>query len=507
MFQLKTTRRTLILSALSFLFIVTACAAQTYPIVRGETTTELVFAPDGQTLWSEEWSGQLVIRSSDGQTEKYRGSLPSRFGGEMLLHKDGSLRYRGDAPDHDGGELRVLKDGSFLRATNAGAVKWFDPPQMGQPLRVRRELAPPPAMDWEADDYQPAKFEGAPQGTRVYRTQFSQQPSGRPGQAPRGTKLRSAGALAISPDEARVAVSLIVRLWDDQRESLGNEPGRQEITRVWNLQTGAIEMERKVLLPGLRDGKVEAGEFPYDPACLGWADAQTLVVARGLSLTRFDATTGRQISAWQPANAQREFVTAKLKRLRKRQSISPIEVNEFIKFAQPRPFDVESQQLMALSDDGSQLLLLQWSNLWSKPLLTWWDSATGEAQILSEDRGMTPLKGRISSDGTKVAVWDNWDVWSWRRENRSSPFAPSLSQVTIPTAKGGGFGKPVSPATTPQTKLGPVRIVALTGDRIAWARDYGTPFVLRFMLKADLGRRPVRLEDLRTVETQTPLSK
>ena len=451
MFQLKMIRRTLTLSTLASLLMATTCVAQTHPRTRFETTTELAFAPGGQTLWSEERAGKLVIRSGDGQTEIYRGSLP-----------------RGD-----GGELRVLKDGSLLRATQLGALQWFEPPKMGQSLRLRRELSAPPAMDWELDGTKPTTAQTAPHGARIYECQFGGQRKMELGD------LRSAGVLAVAPDEKRVAVSFTIRLQRDGLNSLDSGSPKQEIIRVWNLQNGAVETEQKVLLPGWSNDKTEAGEFPFYPARLGWASNQTFVVARGLSLARFDAATGKQTGEWQPANAQREFVIADLKRLRKRQSISSVEVNEFIKSAQPRPFDVESQQLMALSDDGTQLVLFDYA----ESLLTLWDSATGVAQILSDEARIRPLGVRFSSDGTKVAAWNNWNVSSWSHENRSSPFYPLITQTT-----------------TAEIKTGLTQSVALTGDRIALGSNSTTPFVLRFVPSVDFGRRPARLERLRGVE-------
>lgn len=72
-------------------------AALRAPVTLG--INSLFYAPDGQTLWSVDDAGRLVIRARDGITELYRGTI---------------------APGVDG--LHILRDSSFIFYINSSST-------------------------------------------------------------------------------------------------------------------------------------------------------------------------------------------------------------------------------------------------------------------------------------------------------------------------------------------------------------------------------------------------
>lgn len=331
----------------------------------GQQISSLVYAPDGQSLWSVNLVGELTVRSRDGRTVTCRGTV----GWNVVM-------------------LRVLKDGSFLAGTSEDALKWFEPPQAGEPLKLRREFDGPEARG---------------------RKKMRRREPATPEEETAAVSNLYFNDLVVSPDRKRVAYSL---LKSDFYDGIMYDTPTQEVIRVWNLASGRVESEHIVTAATLsvqKKGSITLGLGSTMPTGLfgtktklAWADAQTLVVARGLSLSRLDAATGKLVSAWKPANAPRALATADVMRQAKYLGMLAAQLNLIVKSAQPRALDVEAQRLLALSDDGTQLVV--WDG--GKKLLTLWDSAAGTAEILSESAAFVRGSAKFSPDGTKVAAWD-----------------------------------------------------------------------------------------------------
>ena len=344
----------------------------------------LTYAPDEQSLWSLSLAGELTVRAGDGKTVNYQGKVPAF----AVL-------------------LRVLKDGSFLVGTSDDSLQWFEPPRAGEPLQLRREFDGPEAR-----------------GLKKRANPRANEPATDEEKRAAIDNLRF-NDLVISPDEKRVAYSL-----SKSNVFVGAiiyDTPTKEVIRVWNLASGQVESEHVVKTPtlsvkqgGLSDAKLsgpvtfdEISGFPEPGTKLAWADDETLVVARGLSLERFDAATGAKRSEWKPADAVKDL---------------------------GRAFDVDAQKLLALSSDGKQLLVLDGAHL-----LTLWNSQTGEARVLSDDSGVgsggsefvpeaapfVPWKAKFSPDGTKVAAWERDDILVWSLKGQMMVYASDAGSKDV----------------------------------------------------------------------------
>ena len=410
------------------------------------TTASLYFAPDGQSLWSVGRDGELTIGTRDGRSVIFRGLLPRR----------------------EGGGLQVLKDGSFLLGNAWGELQWFEPPQEGQPLKLRRAFDGPEAKAWQAAR---AWQRAEPMPTEMMKL---------------GTGSRSFGALAVAPNERRVAYSFDILHHSGGAIFSGGAP-KQETIRVWNLESGVIESEHiaksDLFGPPKAEGSTSPSRAPWHgKPQLAWADAQTLVIARGLALERFDATTGEKASEWKPLDAPQALGRANVLGQDKYLVMSPAEMNILVKTALPFPFDAAKQRLLALSADGKQLIVCD-----GRKLVTLWNSETGEARILSENAAFVPVAAKFSPDGTRVAAWDGKMVRAWQADE--SRMAQALSGERRRIIMG--------LMTIPAREGAPVWDVALTGNRLAWAQKANEVWSLPLSSPGEIGRRPARLEDLK----------
>lgn len=452
--MLHNLRRALILPALTLCLAVPAAHADDVaasPAPAASRIMSLTYAPDGQSLWSVTRDGQLTIRTRDGKAMIYRGKVDS---GVVML--------------------RVLKDGSFLAGTSEDALQWFEPPQAGEPLKLRREFDGPEARG-NRKRLNPTLNKSATDEEKmaaVNNLQFND--------------------LAVSPDEKRVAYSLVKSLVGG---AIIYDTPTQEVIRVWNLASSQVESEHIVTTPTLSFkgkvsdeallGPITLAGLPGSGSKLAWADDQTLVVARGLSLARFDAATGKLVGEWKPEHAPQALATAGVMRQAKYLGMSPAQLKGIVNSAPPRAFDVGAQQLLALSDDGTQLLVFD-----GVKLLTLWDSATGEVEILSEGSEFVPWRAKTSLDGTKVAAWDNKTIRSWRSKSRISATQLSTGLVTIPPREDA-----------------PIWDVALANDRIAFARGTDEIFSIHLGSGSFLGTRPARLKDFQGLAPLTSGSR
>ena len=402
----------LILPALALAFALPSARAADAPTSwpNDATITALAFAPDGQSLWSVNRDGELTVRAGDGKAEIYRGSLPG------------------------GGEARVLKDGSFVFGANDGILTWFEPPQQGQALRVHRRFVGPEARIWKQMEERTGREMAGGKIDEPMSDEMKQLL----------WKSPYFGAIAVSPDEKRVAYSFLIY-------SIENSERSQEVIRVWNLETGAAESEQKVEWRGFvvynRENKssyTTNASLPADTnrfnVLLAWADAQTLVVARGLALERFDATTGEKLGEWKPLDAPAALARANLLRMPQYAGKSPAELDILLKTAQPQGFDAGAQKLLALSRDGKQLLVFD-----NESLVTLWDSATGEAHIVVDNAGaesegsefvpkaakFMPFAAEFSPDGTKVAAWERDAILVWSRQGQTMIYAGDQSSGSV----------------------------------------------------------------------------
>ena len=377
--------------------------------------TSLIYAPNEQ-LWSVDAARQLVIRASDGVTELYRGTLPP----------------------NNTRQIQVLRDGSFI--VSNGTPQWFERPQKGQPLKLRRAFetlrkkVEKPVADWTRKEF-----------TSRELLQLT---------------LRSMPVveLAVSPDEKRVAEAYKAETSHRFRSNAGNivdfsADSRVDVIRVWNLESGELESTRELW---------QTNRLQWDlPVQMGWDNGntsvyKTLIVARGLSVQRFDVTTGAFVSEWKPRDApdilaralniqseRDEYLmwTRPVRYLPKRilpsakVDATPAEVfNEAgenpVTPIQPKPqvtlgwlgkewmasFNVAEQRLLALSDDGKLLLAFDGAGL-----LTLWETTTGRAQILGEFPGFTPSGASVSFEGRIVAAWNGDVARVWRDQSELTP--------------------------------------------------------------------------------------
>lgn len=436
-------RHALILPALLLLPIAPhACADDAPTTTTEKTVTSLTYGPDGQSLWSVDRAGQLTIRASDGVTELYSGAIP--------------------LDDYGFGELKVLQDGSFVVGTNGGVMRWFEPPQKEQPIELRREFKGMELQDWERD------LVGVIQGPLpdwLHRWRDG---------------IRSFGDMAVSPDGTRVIYSYLTSFRP------GSAPS-QAVVRVWYLQKGSgiapqflVRSEQTIKLPDSDDNVWGTGDlkalpfsgstmYRFNPH-LAWLDNEAFVIGQGLWAQAYSAQAEKLLGGWRPTNAPEDLVRADLKRQKKYLTMSPVEVNEFVKFARRREFEVAAQRLLALSPDGNRLLV--WDD---KQLLTLWDIKTGEAQvqILSDSAEFVPWGAEFSPDGETVAAWDGKTFHAWRGQ---SDLMVNLIQ--------------------------PFDAVALLGDQVALVRAGDEIRFLSFKMlrpRSHVGPRPARLQDLREV--------
>ena len=399
------------------------------PALDASPITSLTYAPDGKSLWSVNINNQLTVRANDDKAEIYRGKLPAFTS-----------------------MLRVLKDGSFLAGTSDCALDWFEPPRAGEPLKLRREFdgleargikkrANPALKDTATDEEKMAA---------INNLRFND--------------------LVVAPDEKRVAYSLLKsEMWS----GIIYDTPTQEVIRVLNLESGQIESEQIVVMPTLSVPKkgsdtsglssIHAIRPDRSATKLAWADAQTLVVARGLSLERFDMA-GKKLSEWKPLDAPQALGRANVLVQEKYLAMSPAELNILVKTAQPLPFDVAAQKIVALSADGTQLVVSD-----NRKLVTLWNSTTGEARILSENTAFVPFYAHFSPDGARVAAWDTQTVRAWYGKSRMS---------------------------IPARENAPIWDVALSNERIALARGTDV-WSIRFLSDTLFPPGPTRLEDLR----------
>ena len=347
----------------------------------------MFYAPDGR-LWSVDDAWQLVIRASDGKTELYRGKLPVC----------------------DKRHLEFLYDGSFI--VSNGSPQWFEPPQKGQPLKLRRAFEGPQEKAWQ-------QFANWPSKERIPKELMRQIWGG-----------QSFGDLAISPDEKWLAESF--KTGFSSRSVLMGGP-TTDVIRVWNLESGELQSTQK-----LKDTNRSQRDLQVQ---LAWAkdrplgDYKILVVARGLSVQRFDAATGTLVSEWKPDDAP--DVLARALKIQSERDVylrsarpllfegmsdpaPPFPLKPRVKFEQldekwAGNFDAATQQLLALSNDGKQLLASDGAGL-----LTLWETTTGKAQILGEFPGFVPSRATVTFYGT-VAAWNGDVARIWRDQSELTP--------------------------------------------------------------------------------------
>ena len=315
-------RRAISLAALA-LFLCARCShaadVAAVPAPAASPIIALTYAPDGKSLWSATLDRQLTVRGNDGKTELYRGKLPAFTS-----------------------MLRVLKDGSLLAGTSDCALDWFEPPRAGEPLKLRREFDGPEARGIRKR-LNPALKDTATDEEKmaaINNLQFND--------------------LVVAPDEKRVAYSL---LQSDIWAGIIYGMPTQEVIRVLNLESGQIESEQIVVTPTLSTGKPLSDAELLGPitldgspgAKLAWADNKTLVVARGLTISRFDMA-GKKLSAWQPANAAETLTRAAALRGTQLLPISPAERETLVQSWPRRALNPDLQKTLALSPDGTQLL-------------------------------------------------------------------------------------------------------------------------------------------------------
>ena len=406
-------------------------ASPAVPAPAASPIIALFYAPDGKSLWSATLDRQLAVRANDGDTELYRGKLPASTS-----------------------MLRVLKDGSLLAGTSDCALDWFEPPRAGEPLKLRREFDGPEARGIRKR-LNPALKDTATDEEKmaaINNLQFND--------------------LVVAPDEKRVAYSLVKG--PDMAPIIYDTP-TQEVIRVLNLESGQIESEQIVVRPTLSVANIKSDDELLGPitldgspgAKLAWADNKTLVVARGLTIARFDMA-GKKLSEWKPANAAETLTRAAALRGTLLSPIAPAARETLIKSWQGRALNPDLQKALALSPDGTQLLATDDSQ---QGLLTLWNSATGEARILNDWTSFIPGKAKFSPDGTRVAAWDSTLVRSWSGKSEMS---------------------------YPARENAPIWDIALKDENIAIGNNAGE--VRSFAFGSEMGgKRPARLEDLRPV--------
>ncbi len=388
-------RRALQLGALSLLLTMPRAhaadaIATAAPVV--SPIDSLFYAPDGQSLWCVSSDDELTIRGSDGKNVRFRGKIS-----------------RGDIDTSRGinGGLKVLSDDSFLWCNGWGSLQWFKPPQAGQPLRVRHEFEGREALAW--------------------KNQLGGRMPERASSPFKDRGMSSLSTVAVSPDEKLMAHSFEVfrdrsvasnRLGIRDRNVPNNGFDNGTVVRVWNLETWKMESEDSQLW--------NRGHSRGDtPTKLAWTDAQTLAIARGLGVEVYTATVGEMVNDWTPLDAPKALERAIILRKPENEEKSPAEIEALVAEASEPKFDVGRGKIIALSTDGSQLIL--WI---AEGLVTLWNVETGEAQILSDDAGFEPDSALFSPDGATVTAWSWKEIRVWRG-GKSGLSLPMRSGVSI----------------------------------------------------------------------------
>ena len=334
------------------------------PAPTASPITSLFYAPDGQSLWCVSSDDELTIRGSDERNVRFRGKIS-----------------RGDTDTSRGtnGGLKVLDGNSFLWCSGWGSLQWFKPPQKGQPLRLRREFDGREALAWKA------QLHGQlPERNPRFSINWG---------------LSSLSTVAVSPDEKLVAHSFeVFRGYSMSINGFDNGT----VVRVWNLETGKMESEDSQLW--------NRGHSRGDtPTKLAWTDSQTLTIARGLGVERYTATVGEMVSDWTPLDAPEALERAIILQKPEHEGKSPAEIEALAAAVSEFKFNVGRDKSIALSTDGSQLIL--WS---AERLVTLWNVETGEAQILSDDADFMPVGAQFSPDGATVTAWTCKEIRVWR---------------------------------------------------------------------------------------------
>ena len=258
------TYRLTMMSALSFVLLSCPAHADENPVtvpfsklttaVNAKTMVSVAYAPDGKTLWLLNRTDDLQIWSLDDERILFAGKFPR------------VMR-----------ELRVMTDGSLLVRSTEGDLFWYEQPQPGQPLQMKREFIRP-------EPFKPSK--------RWLDMLARLKPSERKAMTGHSTSAEyDGGELAISPDEKRVAVSTV---FDNNqgRGAVGWNIGDLALVHVWNLESGKMESQTRLSRAALTAEQsdappdwVSAPRPPFRPT-LAWNKTGDLkITSRGLSIT------------------------------------------------------------------------------------------------------------------------------------------------------------------------------------------------------------------------------
>lgn len=219
--------------------------------LNAKTIVSLAYAPDGQTLWSLNKTDDLQIWLLANEQLVFESKLPR------------GMR-----------ELRVMQDGSLLVRSSEGDLFWYEQPQPGQPLKVKREFI------------RPEPFASSKRWLAlVARLKPSEQ------KAMMGHWTSSdynGGDMAVAPDEKRVAVSTV---FNSVQGSSGVIVGLGDLAlvNIWNLESGAMESQTRLHRPmqfitaeeiAAMPNRVNAPSLPFRPT-LTWNKAGTLQIRSG----------------------------------------------------------------------------------------------------------------------------------------------------------------------------------------------------------------------------------
>ena len=179
--------------------------------VDAKTTVSMAYAPDSKTLWFLNRTDDLQIWSLDDERILFAGKLPR------------GMR-----------ELRVMTDGSLLVRSSEGDLCWYEQPQQGQPLQMKREFIRP-------EPFKPSK--------RWLDILARLKPSERKAINRHSTSSDyNGGELSISPDEKRVAISTVFNS-NQGTGAVGWNIGDLALVHVWNLGSGKLESQTRLSRP------------------------------------------------------------------------------------------------------------------------------------------------------------------------------------------------------------------------------------------------------------------